>query len=76
MNRPLRQHGARLRKTSRISPMTRAIRDAMAVSVAMLALSAVPVVHAGARAPAATPLDASAAVYTNRPSGETITSAR
>jgi outer membrane autotransporter protein len=54
MNRPLRQHGARLRKTSRISPMTRAIRDAMAVSVAMLALSAVPVVHAGARAPAAT----------------------
>jgi outer membrane autotransporter protein len=46
MNRPVRQQGTRPRKTSRISPMTRAVRDAMAVSVAMLGLSAGPAAHA------------------------------
>ena len=49
MNRPVRPHRTRPRKASNISPMARAIRDAMAVSVAVLALSAGPAASAAAR---------------------------
>jgi outer membrane autotransporter protein len=56
MNNPVRQNGARSARryaTSKISPMTRAIRDAMAVSVAVLALSSGSMAHAGVRHPGA-----------------------